>query len=448
MRGALQAGCRLAGKYQVDRVIGGGGFGLTYLGLDLRNMKQVCIKELFIHKHSLRNDDQSVIVADNDEDRTFFMDRFIREAQSLAGFRHPHVVQVEDLFELNGTAYYVMEFVEGMTLADHVKSNGPLQPGEFRHIFRQLLDAMDAIHARGLLHRDIKPSNIMLEPGLRVKLIDFGAAKDPKVQAKSGHTVVITDGFAPLEQYSAEGNIGQHSDIYSLGSSMFFALTGERPKPATSRDLDDLVDVPQASLRELINYFMQVEPEDRPSSIAAARAEFEQALATALTEEVSVEVEEEEADFSTFEEEPEVNQEDQRVGSEVVKDQRLSLIGHWRACIRRGTDFQGRSSRRQYWSFVFWHVVFSFVLMLLDAVFVSLMLGSGYDMLSPFYFLFLLLTFFPSLAVNVRRLHDTGRSGWNYFWGAIPILGALILLVFFLEASVPEENKWGECPQD
>ena len=117
-----------------------------------------------------------------------------------------------------------------------------------------------------------------------MKLIDFGAAKDPKIQAKSGHTVVITDGFAPLEQYSAEGNIGPHSDIYSLGATMLFALTGKRPAPATSRQetLEQAADVaPQ--IREMLAYFMQAKLEDRPASMAAARAEFENALSAALS---------------------------------------------------------------------------------------------------------------------------------------------------------------------
>ena len=283
MRGALSPGYNLLGKYQIEKVIGGGGFGLTYLGLDLRSMRRVCIKELFIHKNSVRHDNDSVSVAPEDADREFFMERFLREAQSLASFHHPHVVRVEDFFQTNGTAYYVMEFVEGMTLADHVKQNGTLDLGQFRHIFRQLIDAMEEVHDQNLLHRDIKPSNVMLEPGLRVKLIDFGAAKDPKVQAKSGHTVVITDGFAPLEQYSAGGDIGAHSDIYSLGATMLFALTGQRPQPATSRDDGDaeMVGQPQP-LVDLLSYFMQTDASERPRSMASAKAEFEQSLSTAM----------------------------------------------------------------------------------------------------------------------------------------------------------------------
>lgn len=284
MRGALSPGSQLLGQYQIEKVIGGGGFGLTYLGLDLRTMEYVCIKELFIHKQSVRNEDGSVLVATVEEDRQFFMERFIREASSLATFQHPHVVRVDNYFEAGGTAYYVMEYIEGETLSEHVRSQGGLDLGQLRHIFRQLMDAVEAIHDQDLLHRDIKPSNVMLEPGLRVKLIDFGAAKDPKIQAKSGHTVVITDGFAPLEQYSAEGNIGPHSDIYSLGATMLFALTGKRPVPATSRQetLEQAEDV-APKIREMLAYFMQARLEDRPVSMAAARAEFENALSAALS---------------------------------------------------------------------------------------------------------------------------------------------------------------------
>lgn len=286
MRGALSPGSQLLGQYQIEKVIGGGGFGLTYLGLDLRTMQHVCIKELFIHKQSVRHEDGSVMVATEEEDRQFFMERFIREASSLATFQHSHVVRVDNYFEAGGTAYYVMEYVEGETLSEHVRSQGGLDLGQLRHIFRQLMDAVEAIHDQDLLHRDIKPSNVMLEPGLRVKLIDFGAAKDPKIQAKSGHTVVITDGFAPLEQYSAEGNIGPHSDIYSLGATMLFALTGKRPVPATSRQetLDQAEDV-APEIREMLAYFMQARLEDRPASMAAARAEFESALSAAMSNE-------------------------------------------------------------------------------------------------------------------------------------------------------------------
>ena len=283
MKGTLRPGYQLHGQYQIEKVIGGGGFGLTYLGLDLRTMQQVCIKELFIHKQSIRHENGSVSVASEEEDRLFFLERFIREASSLATFKHPHVVRVDNFFEAGGTSYYVMEFVEGMTLTDYVRNEGRLDLGQLRHIFRQLMDAVEAIHDQDLLHRDIKPSNVMLEPGLRVKLIDFGAAKDPKIQAKSGHTVVITDGFAPLEQYSAEGNIGPHSDIYSLGATMLFALTGNRPAPATSRQetLEHAGDLP-TEIQTMLGYFMQAKFKDRPSSMASARAEFEQAVSAAL----------------------------------------------------------------------------------------------------------------------------------------------------------------------
>lgn len=304
MKGALSPGAQLYGQYQVEKVIGGGGFGLTYLGLDLRSMQQVCIKELFIHKQSVRHDDGSVLVATEEEDRQFFMERFLREASSLATFQHPHVVRVENYFEAGGTAYYVMEYVEGMTLTEHVRRQGGLDLGELRHIFRQLMDAVEAIHGQDLLHRDIKPSNVMLEPGLRVKLIDFGAAKDPKIQAKSGHTVVITDGFAPLEQYSAEGDIGPHSDIYSLGATMLFALTGKRPTPATSRQetLEQAEDL-APEIRDMLAYFMQSKSKDRPTSMASARAEFEQALSAAMQRnENEVVAEPEEAEGAELEE--------------------------------------------------------------------------------------------------------------------------------------------------
>lgn len=285
MRGALSPGIRLANHYQIEKVIGGGGFGITYVGLDVRTMSQVCIKELFIHKQSIRHEDGSVMVTSDESDRSFFLDRFIREARSLATFQHFNVVRVEDFFEDLGTAYYVMEYVDGMTLAEHVKDCGVLEPGQLRHIFRQLMEAIGAIHDMGLLHRDIKPSNVMLEPGLRVKLIDFGAAKDPKIQAKSGHTVVITDGFAPLEQYSAEGNIGAHSDIYSLGATMLFALTGERPMPATSSQ-NRLLQAAELhpDLVALLEYFMGSQPEDRPISMASASAEFEQTMSVVLAD--------------------------------------------------------------------------------------------------------------------------------------------------------------------
>lgn len=329
MRGALFPGSQLLGQYQIEKVIGGGGFGLTYLGLDLRTMQHVCIKELFIHKQSVRHEDGSVLVATEEEDRQFFMERFIREASSLATFQHPHVVRVDNYFEAGGTAYYVMEYVEGDTLSEHVRSQGGLDLGELRHIFRQLMDAVEAIHDQDLLHRDIKPSNVMLEPGLRVKLIDFGAAKDPKIQAKSGHTVVITDGFAPLEQYSAEGNIGPHSDIYSLGATMLFALTGKRPVPATSRQetLEHAKDVDK-DIWEMLAYFMQAKSKDRPASMAAARAEFESALSAALSnaqkkEEEEVLVESDEG----AEEEKELEN-----GDAVTKDSFMSLSVGIAAC--------------------------------------------------------------------------------------------------------------------
>lgn len=458
MKRALQAGSRLHGTYQINKVVGSGGFGLTYEGLDLRTMTLVCIKELFISKLSVRNGDGSVVVTPGGEDKEFYLERFQREAKTLATIQHDHVVSVKDMFEDNGTAYFVMEFVEGENLSQMVKRMGrPLDEGQFKHVFSQVLSAVKAVHAKNLVHRDIKPSNIMLEPGFRVKLIDFGAVKDSKLQAASGHTVVVTDGFAPIEQYSSQGQLGKSSDVYSIGASMLFAVTGQRPDPATARDGDPSLEVVKdEKLRSLIGKLMEVNAEDRPQTIAQVEKLFN----------------------ATFEgkQDPERTRIEKRKVSPASKSSELPKpsgvsskppksspkqtstppsLGFWEAYgqgWKKYADFSGRARRLEYWSFTLVNGILPFLFLMVaaasagvNAVSDDVFVGS-FSVAVFLWFAFTLVTLVPSLAVAVRRLHDSGHSGAWFLVSVVPYLGGLIFLVFMLLDS-EEDNKWGPCPK-
>ena len=219
---ALPEGYRLQ-EYELVRVLGRpGGFGITYLGFDHHLDKDFAIKEYLPSNLAIRTADGSVVPQTSKEaceDFEWGLDRFLDEAKTLACFDHRHIVRVSRYFEAHDTAYMVMEHVEGETLSAHLTRKGTLREAELKGILYPLLDGLAVVHGEDILHRDITPSNIMLraEDGSPV-LIDFGAARQA-IGAKSRLvTSLVTLGYAPIEQYSNQGNQGPWTDIYVLGA--------------------------------------------------------------------------------------------------------------------------------------------------------------------------------------------------------------------------------------
>jgi serine/threonine protein kinase len=224
-----------AGRYRLDGTLGRGGFGLTYKGFDRQENRVVAIKELFLDG-SVRRElrvipPSSVKPTDFDAARV----SFLNEARTMARFSHSSIVGVLDTFEDNNTAYMVMEFVEGESLGDRLIRTKSLEPAEVERIGIAVSEGLAIVHSANLLHRDIKPDNILLRNDGRVMLIDFGSARDFNLGQQVQHTRLVTPGYAPLEQYQSQGRFGPYTDIYSLGATLYHALTGTLPPSSLDR---------------------------------------------------------------------------------------------------------------------------------------------------------------------------------------------------------------------
>ncbi|WP_218082837.1 serine/threonine protein kinase [Anthocerotibacter panamensis] len=233
----LRSGTTLAGsKYCLEQVLGQGGFGITYLGWDQTLNRRVAIKEFFPEGSTRDAADACTFPTAVRADCGRAIERFLQEGQLLARLRHPGVVGVFDAFAANQTAYTVMEFIEGQTLQRLVDQNqGPLAEEVALLYIRQVAEALAEIHQQGLLHRDIKPENVMITPDGRAVLIDFGAARVFEAGKSLQQSVVLTPGYAPLEQYAAKVQLGPYTDLYALAGTLYFALTWQHPVAATDR---------------------------------------------------------------------------------------------------------------------------------------------------------------------------------------------------------------------
>jgi WD40 repeat protein/predicted Ser/Thr protein kinase len=225
----------LGGKYTVGKVLGQGGFGITYMGADTVLSRPVAIKELF-PEGCQRNGTTVQPTRITPSDFASMKQRFLDEARLLASLNHPGIVKVYDFFEENNTAYMVMEYLRGKSLAKLVEERGgALSEQEAVGYILKVCEALDVVHKSGYLHRDIKPENIIVCDDGRVVLIDFGAARSFMAGRTGRMTVILTPGFAPLEQYAEQAKRGAYTDIYALGATLYYLLTGEVPVSATDR---------------------------------------------------------------------------------------------------------------------------------------------------------------------------------------------------------------------
>jgi serine/threonine protein kinase len=273
---ALPAGTMLAsGSYVVDRVLGQGGFGITYLCRDTRLDRVVAIKEFFPfgclrQNHSVQPS-RALTLPDYDSAKA----RFLQEARTLARFKHSSIVDVYTVFEENNTAYMVMEFLEGKSLTVLMQEHrGRLTEDEAVRYIEHVGNALQAVHEVGLLHRDLKPENVIACNDGRVMLIDFGTAKEYSANTTQGHTVVVTPGYAPLEQYAQRAQRGAYTDVYGLAATLYHLLTGEVPVAASDRAMGvELTPVrelnPQVSRKvaRAVEAGLQIEISKRPQSV-------------------------------------------------------------------------------------------------------------------------------------------------------------------------------------
>lgn len=234
--GALPPGTKLqGGMYSVGKVLGQGGFGITYLGGDIRGRRPVAIKELFPYGSTRRGANVHPFGGLPASEYASTRERFLDEARILARFDHPAIVDVYGTFEENNTAYMVMELLRGKTLGQLVEERGPLPEHEAIGYVRRVGEALIVVHEAGLLHRDLKPDNLMLTGDGEVVLIDFGTARAFAAGKTGRMTTMLSPGYAPLEQYGQSARFGPFTDVYALAATMYHVLTGQMPAPATDR---------------------------------------------------------------------------------------------------------------------------------------------------------------------------------------------------------------------
>ncbi len=282
---ALPEGTELVGDYRIDRVLGAGGFGITYLASEAALARSVTIKEYFPSDFAARNASHEAMPRSQhcSGDYRWGLDRFIEEAQTLARFDHPNIVRVYRYFRANNTGYMVLHFEEGQSLKGWLKGLGraPRQK-ELDALVAPLLDALEIVHNADFLHRDIAPDNIIIRKSGAPVLIDFGSARGEIAAHSKTVSALVKPGYSPYEQYAeTTRQQGPWTDIYALGATLYHAVTGKRPPDAPSRMVhDEIVPAREAAISsyrpgflKAIDRALAIDVKDRPQSIAIWRGE-------------------------------------------------------------------------------------------------------------------------------------------------------------------------------
>ena len=266
------------GRYQIERELGHGGFGFTYLATQKGLNRKVAIKEFFMRDYCERDANTSQVSLGTSGSREMierFRRKFIKEAQNIAMLNHANIIRIYDVFEEHGTAYYVMEYLDRGSLRDLVNRRGKLSEQEALFYIKQIASALAYIHERRMNHLDVKPNNVLIDESNNAVLIDFGLAKqyDQEGQQTSTTPVGISHGYAPLEQYQRGGVsvFSPASDIYSLGATLYFLLMGEAPPDANMVNDEGLPPLPEtlsANVVEAIEKAMHPRRKFRLQSVA------------------------------------------------------------------------------------------------------------------------------------------------------------------------------------
>lgn len=275
---AVPIGTILDGRYLIGKVLGVGGFGITYLGYDLTLDYKVAVKEYMPSGYATRAEDKYTLTVTSSSQQQAYdegLDKFLSEARTLAKFHNtPNVVSVQDFFKENNTAYFVMEYVDGESLKDYLdKNGGRISYQAAINILMPIMKALSKVHAQGLIHRDISPDNISITSTGEPKLLDFGAARSAYGENKSV-SVILKHGLAPIEQYSNHGNMGPWTDVYAMGASLYRSITGILPPESIERIHADSIRTPSSMGITIPPYAemalmkaLAVNPENRFSNI-------------------------------------------------------------------------------------------------------------------------------------------------------------------------------------
>ena len=281
----LPHGIVIGGQFRVGRVLGKrGGFGITYIGWDIHLQQRVAIKEYMPRDLATRTADSLDVQVHTEADQANFRfgrEQFLREARIVARFDHPSIVRVRSFFNANGTAYLVMDYYDGQSLGEYLSTvRNTLAPGVALRLMRPILQGLQYVHEHNVIHRDVKPHNIYLAADGRPILLDFGAAMQSAGERPHSLVVVLTEGYAPLEQYQRRSPQGPYTDVYGAAATLYRMLAGEAPPMALDRLGHDPLEqagygaLPPA-LREGMARALAVRAEDRYPSVPAFLAALE-----------------------------------------------------------------------------------------------------------------------------------------------------------------------------
>ena len=329
---ALPENTILNGRYVVGRVLGKGGFGITYLCYDSKEQKKIAIKEYLPDSLIHRNTGETVVSTYGGESEEYFKagaQKFYEEARLVSRFNgNPNIIGVYEFFYENNTAYFVMEYLDGIDLKNYIRNNGGrISEEQTLYVMNKAAEALMIVHSTGVLHRDISPDNIFLCTDGKVKLIDFGAARQVVGEASKSLSVILKQGFAPLEQYQKKGNQGPWTDIYALGATFYYSLTGKIIDDAMSRLEDPSLETENVTpqLAAIIEKMLSVDIKSRYQNVFELKGDL--SALTIVPEEIKIEtpsfVKEEKQDYVNIRtEDIEIKAPETKVDPPLLKDKK------------------------------------------------------------------------------------------------------------------------------
>ena len=415
----LSSGHLLHQRYSIQKSLGQGGFGITYLAYDQKLEQEVCIKELFISGNSTRGTNMTVQSQTTGEfSFADFVQRFMQEARQLARFQHNNIVRVVDVFQENNTAYTVMEYVEGETLKQMVQGKGALSEQVAMKLVLQLMDAVEEVHQKGMLHRDIKPDNVLITSQGRVVLIDFGSAREFAEGKTTTQTAMLTPGYAPPEQYSNRAQRGTYTDIYALGATLYFMLTGEKPIAATDRHLEELIPPHQivTKVSEQISsaalLAMELKPENRFQSVAEMREGVLSIAANAQSK---------------------PSKSNKKAPAKKKPNSSENREGNQLGMFHKTFSANGRIGRKELWISI---LFIASAQLFIPAFFLLLFVETSPLVALIFVLAALVAVYWFGIAAQIKRSHDIGNNGWYIF---IPFYALWLLF----KKGNETENQYG-----
>lgn len=439
----LQVGTILHGTYRIESYLSSGGFGNTYLAKNIEFDEIFAVKEFFVKGVCQRDGNSTTISVSNAENTNSFgqqREKFKKEARRLRSLNSPHIVKVYDLFEENGTAYYVMDYVEGENLSTRLKrTQAPLSETVVRNYLSQILDGLEAIHTAGIWHLDIKPANIMVDSHDAVKLIDFGASKQQSTAggATASTGISYTNGYAPAEQIAqCYDKFGPWTDFYALGATLYKLLTNQDPPTVTDLSDDETRDkhiaLPMTNVSEkmkkLVVWMMQVNRLKRPKSVGEVTMNLQE---VSFSEDNSACLKTKcHSTLTTNDEEQTIPCPNENIADGLLQKDVIEKHSIF--------SFQGRVGRLVYWIVtVLGIVALGLLFFVSEELARNLGLTPNENIVATCIVSWYLFYCYLVFTVGAKRCHDLGHSGW---FQMIPFYGFVMLF----GAGNEEENEYGE----